>query len=189
MIVVQYLFWSLAVIACIGALVAITFAIRTRRPQYALLAIIPIGGGLLAAAFRLPLLPEPHVFGVALGLLIVAIGILGGSPLTTYVLDLASREPVRRGAHGGILIRPDGSGEEREVLRGGTTIGYLERVALIGGVAVGHPEVAAAVIAIKGLGRFSELDSAAARERFIIGTLASLIWAGACAVLTMIAAG
>ncbi|WP_166869066.1 MULTISPECIES: hypothetical protein [unclassified Salinibacterium] len=189
MFVVQYLFWSLAVLASIGALVAIAFAIRIRRPQFALLALIPVGGGLLAAAFRLPLLPEPPVFGVLLALLIAAIGVLGGSPVTTYVLDLATREPVRRGAHGGILIRTDGTSEEREVMRGGTTIGYLERVALIGGIAVGHPEVAAAVIAIKGLGRFSELDSAAARERFIIGTLASLIWAGACAVLTMIAAG
>ena len=43
-----------------------------------------------------------------------------------------------------------------------------------------------AVVAIKGLGRFSELDSAAARERFIIGTLVSMIWAGLCAALILL---
>lgn len=189
MIVIQYLFWSLAVLAVAGAIAAIAVAIRTRRPQLALLALIPVGAGLLAAALQLQLLPQPRLFGVILALGFAVIGVLGGSPLTGYVLDLASREPIRRGAHGGILIRREKTGEEDEVLRGGATIGFLERAALIGGVTVGYPEVAAAIIAIKGLGRFSELDSAAARERFIIGTLASLIWAGACAALVMVAAG
>ena len=32
-------------------------------------------------------------------------------------------------------------------------------------------------MAIKGVGRFSELAAAEARERFIIGTLSSLLWA------------
>ncbi|MCC6270788.1 MAG: hypothetical protein IT190_05885 [Microbacteriaceae bacterium] len=67
------------------------------------------------------------------------------------------------------------------MLRGGSTIGYLERFAVIGAVLVGQAAAVAIVVAIKGLGRFTELDSAAARERFIVGTLASLIWAGACA--------
>jgi hypothetical protein len=67
------------------------------------------------------------------------------------------------------------------VLRGGATVGYLERVALIGSVLAGQAAAVAVIVAVKGLGRFSELESAEARERFIIGTLASLIWAGACA--------
>jgi hypothetical protein len=74
----------------------------------------------------------------------------------------------------------------REVLRGGGVIGYLERFAIIGSVALGHIEVLAAVIAIKGLGRFNDLDSSAARERFIIGTLVSMIWAGSCAALILV---
>ncbi|TXK20074.1 hypothetical protein FVQ89_08470 [Homoserinibacter sp. GY 40078] len=127
---------------------------------------------------------------VLLALGIAALGVLGGSPVTVFVLDLATRDTtVRRGEHGGILIQgPDGDAD-REVLRGGTTIGYLERVAIVGAVAVGHLEVVAAVIAIKGLGRFSELDSAAARERFIIGTLASMIWAAAAGLLATVIAG
>jgi hypothetical protein len=44
-------------------------------------------------------------------------------------------------------------------------------------------ETVVAVIAIKGLGRFTELDSSAARERFIIGTLVSLLWSGLAAGL------
>jgi hypothetical protein len=33
---------------------------------------------------------------------------------------------------------------------------------------------------VKGLGRYAELKAPAAAERFIIGTLASLLWAAAC---------
>ena len=33
---------------------------------------------------------------------------------------------------------------------------------------------------MKGLGRYAELKAPAAAERFIIGTLASVLWAAAC---------
>ncbi|WP_084130475.1 hypothetical protein [Demequina sp. NBRC 110055] len=75
------------------------------------------------------------------------------------------------------------------LLRGGMWVGVLERVMVTGGILIGMPEVVAVVIAIKGLGRYPELrDTAAdarseAAERFIIGTLASLIWAGVLGVL------
>ncbi|WP_181408948.1 hypothetical protein [Schumannella soli] len=86
-------------------------------------------------------------------------------------------------------LRPSSASDApppREVLRGGGVIGYLERFAIIGSIALGHIEVLAAVIAIKGLGRFNDLDSSAARERFIIGTLVSMIWAGSCAALILV---
>ena len=70
-----------------------------------------------------------------------------------------------------------------EVLRGGTTIGVLERVAIAGSIVAGFPEAVAVIIAIKGVGRFSELAAPEAKERFIIGTLASFVWAGACALV------
>jgi len=45
-------------------------------------------------------------------------------------------------------------------------------------IAVGFPEGVAVVVAIKGLGRFSELSkNPDSSERFVIGTLASLLWA------------
>ena len=96
------------------------------------------------------------------------------------MLRLATR-PLRLGTHGGILVTDvDSPAPDREILRGGTTIGYLERLALVGTILVGQPAAIAVIVAIKGLGRFSELENAAARERFIIGTLASLAWAAAC---------
>ncbi|MGO1592530.1 hypothetical protein [Ancrocorticia sp.] len=68
-----------------------------------------------------------------------------------------------------------------EVLRGGTWIGVLERLAITGAILAGASGLIAAVVAIKGLGRWSELQrNPALNERFIIGTLASYLAAGAC---------
>lgn len=186
MIVIGYVLWGISVVVISGAVVAAALAVKLPKPPLALLSIIPVGGGLLAAALEIDLLPSARAYGVVLAVGIAALGVLAGNPLTVHLLALATRNTVRRGAHGGILIERAGTGVS-EVLRGGTTIGYLERLAIIGAFAVGHPEAIAALIAVKGLGRFSELDSAAARERFIIGTLASMIWASACGVLAVLA--
>jgi len=131
-------------------------------------------------------------------------GVLGGSSVVGLVLRFAQGS-VPLGAHGGILLddqeqhdddRPARKGKNksddtkdgrREILRGGATIGYLERFALIGAIGAGQPSAVAIIIAIKGLGRFSELDGSEARERFIIGTLTSLAWAGLCAAAAMLA--
>ncbi|ROR74252.1 hypothetical protein [Bogoriella caseilytica] len=75
------------------------------------------------------------------------------------------------------------------LLRGGTWIGILERVAITGAILGGVPEAVAVIIAIKGLGRYPELRATdadqrgPAAERFIIGTLASYVWAALIAVL------
>jgi hypothetical protein len=45
---------------------------------------------------------------------------------------------------------------------------------------VGSAEGLVVLAAVKGLGRFSELRAPAAAERFILGTLASALWAAAC---------
>jgi hypothetical protein len=74
------------------------------------------------------------------------------------------------------------------VLRGGTWIGVLERLLITGGILVAMPEVIAVVIAVKGLGRYPELRETepelrgGVAERFIIGTLASFLWAAALGV-------
>lgn len=74
------------------------------------------------------------------------------------------------------------------VLRGGAWIGYLERAAVAGTLLAGFPEGLALVLAVKGVGRYPELRDAGregrspdAPEEFIIGTLASLLWAAAAA--------
>ncbi|NYE96686.1 hypothetical protein FHU41_002936 [Psychromicrobium silvestre] len=73
---------------------------------------------------------------------------------------------------------------EAKVLRGGLLIGILERLAVVLCIVFDQPVAIAYVIAVKGLGRYPELkESPAASERFIIGTLASLIWATLVGIL------
>ncbi|ALE91647.1 hypothetical protein AOC05_03690 [Arthrobacter alpinus] len=73
------------------------------------------------------------------------------------------------------------------VLRGGLLIGMLERAAVVLAILSNQPVAIAYVVAIKGLGRYPELKGApAASERFIIGTLASLLWAAAVTVLAKV---
>ena len=68
--------------------------------------------------------------------------------------------------------------EARDALRGGTWIGILERLAIAATLVAGYPGGIAYVIAIKGLGRYPELrENPGASERFVIGTLASMLWA------------
>lgn len=134
----------------------------------------------------------PLLVGLGIALLGTALAVLGGDPVTRRVLDVATHGAVAEGDNGGILLRAPsviGGPEQpvREVLRGGTTIGYLERVAVALGIIAGFPEAIAVLVALKGIGRFSELAAAEARERFIIGTLASLVWACAVAALVRLA--
>jgi hypothetical protein len=73
------------------------------------------------------------------------------------------------------------------ILRGGAIIGVLERLAVCLAILAGQPVAIAYVVAIKGLGRFAELkETPVAAERFIIGTLASMLWAAGVAALTRI---
>src|SRR5690625_7438323 len=75
-----------------------------------------------------------------------------------------------------------------ELLRGGQTIGALERLAVTGLLLLNYPSGIAAIVAMKGLGRFHELKGphgALASEKFVIGTLMSYLWAGLMAVIAI----
>jgi len=125
----------------------------------------------------------------AVVMITVAVSAAIGSPIASLVLRSArvpepptvevtgdSRSPVvsRR-------ERPPVDGDVREVLRGGMWIGILERVGLTAAILAGRFELAAVVVAIKALGRYPEIrENPAVSERFIIGTLASLLVAAAC---------
>ena len=105
----------------------------------------------------------------------LALSIAGGWALTSWVLRLASRSPDAGAAH----PESGATGASQTVLRGGTWIGVLERLAITSAVLAGFPAAIAFVIAVKGLGRYPELrEHPAASERFVIGTLASMVWAG-----------
>ena len=70
----------------------------------------------------------------------------------------------------------------QRILRGGAIIGVLERLAVCLAILTGQPVAIAYFVAIKGLGRFAELkETPVAAERFIIGTLTSMLWAAGVA--------
>jgi hypothetical protein len=102
-----------------------------------------------------------------LAVLLGAAALLGGGPVATAVLR--SADPTSAATSGGP--------SDPQVLRGGAWIGVLERLAVAGTLLAGWPEGLAVVLAVKGLGRFAELKAPAAAERFILGTLASALWA------------
>jgi len=119
----------------------------------------------------------------------------GGWLVTRLVLRLASRSRDAgraRAQHGPVLLEPlrisDGpDGEGAQIaLRGGTWIGVLERLAVTGALLAGSPEGIAVVVAVKGLGRYPELrENPGASERFVIGTLASLLWSAVVGLVTL----
>jgi hypothetical protein len=186
-VIFEYGIWSFAVLVIGGAAAAAVLSTWPRRHLLILPAAAVVALVLLFGLFGL--VPEPplHALGVLAGLGLAVIGVAGGSSVVVLILRAASATAVP-GAHGGIMV--DGKGAtpppRREILRGGATIGYLERAAVIGCILAGQPGGVAVLVAIKGLGRFSELDNEFARERFLIGTLASFLWAGACVAAVMI---
>ena len=166
-------------LALCGAL-ALTL-VAARRPSDVLLSIAGSLVVLCLIVVAVSPLTLPLLMGLVIALLGTALGVLGGYPITRRILEVATRGTVVEGDNGGIV--PSAAADEpaaataREVMRGGTTIGYLERLAVVVAIIAGFPEAIAMVVAIKGIGRFSELATPEARERFIIGTLASLLWA------------
>lgn len=104
------------------------------------------------------------------------IAALIGWPLVPLLLHLT---------HAGPGSKPERTGaEDLEVLRGGLWIGIVERALIAGAIVLGRPELMAVVIAVKGLGRFAEIkSSAAAGERFIIGTFVSIALASLLGVI------
>jgi hypothetical protein len=176
---IEIVVWVLAILATAGTVAVAVIAARRNRPALALVATAPVVIGALMLVFRLAVPAPAHALWVLLALAIAALGVIAGSPLTVLVLRLTGPSE-RPGIAGGIVVDDEKTDQPHEVLRGGAIIGYLERIAIVVAIVVGHPEAVAVVIAIKGLGRFSELVAPEVRERFIIGTLVSFIWAAAC---------
>jgi hypothetical protein len=100
----------------------------------------------------------------------VLAAVAGGGPIATAVLRAA--DPAAVGVSGGP--------QDPTILRGGAWIGVLERAAVAVSLLARSAEGLVVVLAVKGLGRYAELRAPAAAERFILGTLASALWAAAC---------
>jgi hypothetical protein len=183
--------WLVALL--VGVLVVaafVAFAAPSAREELTRLAAAVCAGVLAVLAFVTVLTGGLTGPGDLLGRVLVVelflAAVVAGSPVTATVLWLVDRDSVRGGDH---AIREAGT-----VLRGGVWIGVFERAAVFAALASGWPEGLAVVLALKGLGRYSELRGAPATsgspapvahggvaERFLIGSFASLLWACACA--------
>lgn len=109
------------------------------------------------------------VAGIWVAVLSLSVG--AGAWLVPWVLRHTEKEPRIEA-------------EAMAVLRGGQWIGLLERLAVTCSVLAGQPEGVAIVVAVKGLGRYPELkEHPVASERFVVGTLASLVWAALLGLL------
>ncbi|MFE3291858.1 hypothetical protein [Rhodococcus sp. NPDC059234] len=130
-------------------------------------ASLALGGAALAATGTHP------VKGFALGATLVtavAAAATGGAPLARAAFRIAKRQPDAGPAAGESPASPG-------PLRGGRTIGVLERTAVAVAILAGWPEGLAVVLAVKGLARYPELREPNASEQFIIGTFTSVLWA------------
>jgi hypothetical protein len=204
--VVLYLYWVLLLLITMASLILAVLAFRLGKQPFVIASAGALGAALLLAA--VPVNETPVAFSVVIALAGLVLAVIGGGPAAVLALNLATKDSVPSGSHGGILVGTDDSPATadagapgaadtvdapakpsgvHEVLRGGLTIGILERLAVAGAILAGFPEALAVVVAIKGVGRFTELASSEARERFIIGTFASLIWACACVILVNLA--
>lgn len=176
---VPVLYSALVLLLAVAGLCLAVLALRMPRRLF-----VYLSAGALALAVALVAIPSPAIsplVHVLLGLLALALAALGGAPAVLLTLAIATRGSMHEGPQGGIVVDDEGRGHE--ILRGGMTIGVFERFATTAAIMAGFAPAVAVIVAIKSVGRFTELNEAAARERFIIGTLVSLVWAGACAAL------
>lgn len=70
-----------------------------------------------------------------------------------------------------------GAQETAAPQRAGWIIGWLERLILAVGIVTHSWEILAAVIALKTVARFKELDEKLPAEYFLVGSLFSILWA------------
>lgn len=183
----DYVIWSFVTLLLVGALLLALISSRpatTERPgnDWLIVPVIAVVVGyfiFISAGGLKSLHGEGTGFLVTAWVLLLLIGVIGGSPLVGIVLKLSGNAGTP-GTQGGILVA-DGAKGQQEILRGGATIGYLERFMFMAAVPMGLGVGALVILVLKGIGRFSEIGNAnAGRERFMIGTLVSFAWAGIC---------
>jgi hypothetical protein len=172
---------SIAVLVLLAVTAALGLVLTARgervRPSW--------GGAILAALLAVAAVvawaSDAPASGLLQGVTVAAVlaAVLGGGPVATAVLNAA--DPAAVGVAGGP--------QDPSILRGGAWIGVLERAAVAATLLAGSAEGLAVVLAVKGLGRFAELRAPAAAERFIVGTLASGIWAAGCVGVAVLLRG
>jgi hypothetical protein len=162
---------TVVILVALAASASVVALVTGRAPRLA------AGASVVLLALSLLLgwpTPADHdlekLFRVLAGVLAVA----GGGLVTTQVFSFVED--------------PEGVSRASTVLRGGAWIGALERLGVYAALVAGWAPGLAVVLAVKGLGRYPELrnqEDTGVAERFIIGTFTSVLWAVACAALTL----
>jgi hypothetical protein len=75
--------------------------------------------------------------------------------------------------------------DEDEPSAAGALIGSLERIIIATGILAGSWEVLVAVVALKTVARYKEIDDRREAEYFLVGSLASLLWALAISMVVL----
>ena len=170
-----------AVVVLLGLTVVLGLLLTAQgervRPAWGALFLAALLGLAGALAWAGGDAPAGIVEAAAVAAVLAAVA--GGGPVATAVL--AAADPAAAGVRGGP--------QDPEILRGGAWIGLLERAAVAATILAGSAEGLVVVLAVKGLGRYAELRAPAAAERFIIGTLASALWAAACVGVAILLRG
>lgn len=179
-----------AVLAGLGAALALGAMLLPRGRLVRLVRPVAVGLLVLLAAAATStalgsaLTGRGHALVVILALVAAA---AGGNVVTTAAFETidAGERDVDPADPADPAGGTDGSLRSAgEILRGGLWIGVLERLAVFATLVARWPEGIAVVLAVKGLGRYPELRTGhrpGLAERFIIGTLVSVLWAGLCA--------
>jgi hypothetical protein len=175
------------------ALLAILLPSGRLAPLVRLLAVgllVLLAAAATSTALGSELTGRGHAVVVILAMVAAA---AGGNVVTTAafeIIDAGDHYPDPAGSAdpagpAGFADATDGSLRSAgQILRGGMWIGVLERLAVFATLVARWPEGIAVVLAVKGLGRYPELRTGrrpGLAERFIIGTLVSVLWAGLCA--------
>ena len=147
MSVLVVLLVAVLVLAC----VATWLLPATRLPAQLATGAVVVGVGVLGLVALLggPVADSYGLVSRSLLVPMAVVAVLGGGPVTAAVLRLADREGPG----------PGGVQDAARVLRGGAWIGSFERAGVFAALIAGWPEGIAVVLALKGLGRYSELKS------------------------------
>jgi len=175
--------WIAGALLALAGFVTLPVALRSSRLSRGTVRVLAVCGVLLgAAASVLGLIDHRTVppWFAAPAAALAAVGL--GAAVTLAVLS--STRIAAETLAGAPAQEPAASSDPgAELLRGGALIGVFERLAIVSTLLAGWPEGLAVVLAVKGLGRFAELKATkqGAAERFILGTLVSVLTAAACA--------
>jgi hypothetical protein len=107
--------------------------------------------------------------------MILLLQLLGYAALL-LLLTIGGNEICRLVLHVSATKTPPEEGEKIS-LRAGRTIGVLERLLIALGLIASIWEILLAVIALKTVARYAKLDEQNNAEYFLIGSLASILWA------------